>query len=168
MALFGAAWTVCSLRYLQGSGARSLTFYETVGERGIMMGDLDSEYPVFYAGKGSIFPVFHLFRHLLKHKNGRLIPCKSSMELIINGFALETPDGGMVFLSNMTHQIQEVKLAGISKFDVLQIINEDTVIPVGNNDLCEASYQGIDSTPLFIMLPYETRILSFNGKSFTG
>ena len=39
MSLAGAAWTVGSLKYLLESGVASLTYYETVGERGFMMGD---------------------------------------------------------------------------------------------------------------------------------
>ena len=39
MSLFGACWTAGSLKFLCESVTDSITYYETVGERGIIQGD---------------------------------------------------------------------------------------------------------------------------------
>ncbi len=62
MSLFGAAWTVGSLKYLLESEATSITYYESVGERGLFMGEYGSRWPEkFNADKGMIFPLFYIF-----------------------------------------------------------------------------------------------------------
>ena len=45
MSLFGAAWTVGSLKYLLDSDVTSISYYETVGERGLYMGEHGSRWP---------------------------------------------------------------------------------------------------------------------------
>jgi len=41
MSLYGAAWTLGSIKYLAESGADFITYYETVGLRGVMQGNQD-------------------------------------------------------------------------------------------------------------------------------
>jgi hypothetical protein len=48
MSLFGACWTTGSLKYICEAGADSVTYYETVGERGIIQGDHDSQWPFHF------------------------------------------------------------------------------------------------------------------------
>jgi hypothetical protein len=43
--LFAAAWTLGSLAYLAGSGAARLTYYETTGMRGVLLGDASPTLP---------------------------------------------------------------------------------------------------------------------------
>ncbi|MFO7620850.1 MAG: hypothetical protein R6W81_06230 [Bacteroidales bacterium] len=70
MSLFGACWSVGSLKYLCESGADNVTYFETAGERGFIQGDDDPKWPSgFPAFRGMIFPVYHIFRFLLGNKN---------------------------------------------------------------------------------------------------
>jgi len=72
MSLFGASWTLGSVKYLGESEADSLTYYETVGERGLIQGNLQSPWPENFASvPGMVFPVYHLFSFLLKRKNAQ-------------------------------------------------------------------------------------------------
>ena len=45
MSLFGAAWTLGSLKYLCESETHSLTYYETTGWRGVMEIEFGSNVP---------------------------------------------------------------------------------------------------------------------------
>lgn len=67
MSLFGAGWTLGSIASLVGAGAASLTYFETVGWRGVMDGtaehgaDAGTAFPSL---PGMVYPVFHLFADL--------------------------------------------------------------------------------------------------------
>jgi len=116
MSLFGAVWTVGSLKYLIESGADSITFYETMGERGIIMGEYGTKWPLqFPASKNSLFPVFHVFRHLMQQSNCKVLKTYSSQPHVVDGFTITTSIYGLVFLSNLTIQTQEIALKGIGK-----------------------------------------------------
>ncbi|MFN8257914.1 MAG: hypothetical protein U0W24_19615 [Bacteroidales bacterium] len=61
--LFGAVWTCGSLLYLTKAGVSSVTYYETVGERGILQGNQPSQWlDKFPSEKNMIFPVYHVLK----------------------------------------------------------------------------------------------------------
>ncbi len=64
--LFGAAWTIGSLaRLLPVPGIKSLTYYETIGWKGLMEGADGNPLPDRFESKpGEIFPVYHIFHAL--------------------------------------------------------------------------------------------------------
>jgi hypothetical protein len=63
MSLFGAAWTLGSLSALVLSeGLYSLTYYETIGWRGVMETEAGSPRPEeFPSPAGAVFPLYHVF-----------------------------------------------------------------------------------------------------------
>jgi len=117
MSLFGAAWTVGSLKYLLDSEVTSITYYESVGERGLFMGEQISRWPKqFKAEKEMIFPVFHIFRTLLNKGKFQVHGSYSTNPLVIDGFTVVCENSGLLFLSNMTSQRQQVILTGIEEY----------------------------------------------------
>lgn len=65
LSLFTAAWTVGSIAALAGAGASSLTYFETIGPRGVMESERGSAWPHLFPSKpGMLFPVYHLFAAL--------------------------------------------------------------------------------------------------------
>ena len=79
MSLLGAGWTVGSLKYLIENGVKGITFFETLGERGIMQGDKPSRWPEnFPSVEGMIFPVWFVFAFLLQNKSSRVIKSEST------------------------------------------------------------------------------------------
>jgi hypothetical protein len=165
MSLFGAAWTVGSLKYLIGSGAGSITYFETTGERGLLMGDYASRWPLqFQAKKGMLFPVFHLFSILLQNPGHGFIRCLSSQPLLVDGFTIADEHNGLVFLANMTNRHQKVTLDGIANYRVLFNMHS------GNFDRITRHVQTCNldiTTPLSAkpgrldLRPYETAVLQF-------
>ena len=63
MSLFGGVWTLGSLAAVVAGRAHSVTYFETVGWRGVMESDQgNSATARFPSTPGMVFPVFHLLR----------------------------------------------------------------------------------------------------------
>jgi hypothetical protein len=87
--LFGAAWTVGSLKSLAESGASSVTFYEDCGPRGILEGD-------------RVFPLYHVLADTADFASGEIIPASSSDPLALTGLALRKEGRTRILLANLT------------------------------------------------------------------
>jgi len=163
--LAGAAWTIGSLKYLLESGIRAVTYYETVGERGLMMGDHDSQWPVhFPAEKGMFFPVYHVFRLLLRQPECQVLHSVSSHPHLVDGFAVSRVNQGLIFLANMSCDPQTPEMKGIREWRTLFTMNsrnynritQSGALPSGPNHAKLAAANG----PLYLQ-PYECRVLQF-------
>ena len=64
--LFAAAWTVGSIAALAGAGAASLTYYETVGWRGIIPADRPLPQSFISPPPGGAYAMFHVFADVLE------------------------------------------------------------------------------------------------------
>ena len=127
MSLFGACWTAGSMKYLFESGITGVTFFETVGERGIFQGDISSQWPeAFRTVRKMIFPVFHLFNYLLKNKSMKVIRSNSSFPLKVDILALSDGRYLKLILLNFTQEIQNVIFSEISGKASLKQLNAET------------------------------------------
>ena len=103
MSLFGACWTAGSLKYLAESGVKGVTYFETTGVRGIYQGDFSSPWPDnFQSISGMLFPVYYVFRYLLKNKKLRLIKSISSHPLKAESLVLSDGTSMKLILANFT------------------------------------------------------------------
>jgi len=111
--LFGAVWTLGSLKYLNESGASSLTYYETTGWRGVMETQSGSLMPEkFRSVPGAVIPLYHVLADFGGFFGGRVVPCRSSDPLRVDAVVL-TKEGlkektTRMMLGNMTEESQEV------------------------------------------------------------
>jgi D-apionolactonase len=127
MSLFGACWATGSMKYLFESGVNGVTFFETVGERGIYQGDLASLWPEkFRTVRKMIFPVFHLFDYLLQNKSMNVIRSESSSPLKVDLLALSDEKYLKLILVNFTQDIQRVLLSDNSGEASFKQLNADT------------------------------------------
>jgi hypothetical protein len=127
MSLFGACWTAGSLKYLCGSGARGITYFETVGERGIFQGDFPSRWPdVFKSHRGMIFPLFHVFSFILKSKSFNIIKSESSDSLKVDLISFSEGDKLKFILINYTPEIQNVNFETISGNFTMKQLNAES------------------------------------------
>ena len=111
MSLLGACWTAISIKYIGEAGADSVTYYETTGERGIIQGDKDSQWPsAFRTVSGMIFPVYHVFRFILGNKNLTGIKSVSSDPVAVDSMALSDGRQARIILVNFTDNVRRVRL----------------------------------------------------------
>lgn len=113
--LFTAAWTLGSIKALTEAGAASVTYYETVGETGILQGSEPTDFPeVFHSKPGMIFPVWYIFSRILK-KDKMSLQTVSSQPLIFDGIALHDSTGTEIILANFTTTEISVLVPGLSQ-----------------------------------------------------
>lgn len=142
MSLFGACWTTGSLKYLCESGPDSITYYETAGERGIIQGDQDSQWPLaFPSVKGMIFPVYHIFRFLLANKSLTGIKSISSKPLIVDCLALTDGKQVRIILVNFSSIIQSLTFECCSGMFRVRTLNSDNF----GNAASDPRWNGIEN-----------------------
>ncbi len=114
MSLFGALWTMGSIKYLFESGAESVTWFETLGERGLMQGQIPAQWPgEFKSVPGMIFPAWHVFDFLLKHKYYRVVTSISSHPLLVEILAMANEKNLALLLTNFTSSPIKATIKGL-------------------------------------------------------
>jgi hypothetical protein len=129
MSLFGAGWTLGSIKYLSQSGVAGITYYEAVGEKGIIQGDdkpLHSE--TFPVDKGAIFPMYYIFQEVLSHKKGHILFSESSHPTEFEGIVFEQNGKRSYMLANFTNKSIEVEVEGIDPGAKVRKLDEKNVI----------------------------------------
>ncbi len=115
MALFGAGWTLGSVKYLAESGVASVTYYETTGWRGVMETATGSPVPEkFHSIPGAVFPLYHVLADVGEFRSGEVLPTTSSASLRVEGLALRTGGRTAVCLANLTNQPQMVTVSDLA------------------------------------------------------
>ena len=113
MSLFGAGWTLGSLKRLGESGAYSLTYYETTGWRGVMETENGSPLPAkFRALAGLVFPLYHVLADVGEFAGGSVIPSTSSTPLKVEGLVLSRHGHTRILLANLSPEPQSVRVTG--------------------------------------------------------
>ncbi len=94
LSLFGAGWTVGSLRRLAEAGSATLTYYETTGWRGVMErhGTLTRQAHV-PSRPGMPFPLSWVFEAVGQFAGASLLPVEVSDPLTVEALALRSPHG---------------------------------------------------------------------------
>lgn len=115
---YGAAWTLGSLKYLLGSGAASLTYYETFGPRGVM-------------DEKGVYPLYHVFADVAEFKEGAVRESVSSQPLQVESLALSDGKSLRLLLANLTNEIQTVSVEGLRGNFAMCRLNRDNVEKAG-------------------------------------
>jgi D-apionolactonase len=112
MSLFGAGWTLGSIKYLAESRVEHATYYETTGWRGVMETEAGSAVPdKFRSLPGSVFPLFHVLADVADFAEGEVIPTRSSDPLRVESLMLAQGDRRRLMVANLTAEPQRVVLA---------------------------------------------------------
>ena len=128
MSLFGAGWTVGSLKYLCESEAHSLTYYETTGWRGVMETQYGSPIPEkFYSFKESVFPLYHVFADVGEFADGEIISTSSSNPLKINGLAINKEGQIRIILANLVSEVQQLTVKNLGSSVNIRHLNESNI-----------------------------------------
>jgi len=112
MSLFGAGWTLGSIKYLAETGqVGSMTYYETTGWRGVMETVQGSALPEkFHSLPGDVFPLYHLLADVGEFAGGEVIQSLSSEPLHVEGLVLYQAGRTRILLANLTAQLQDVTI----------------------------------------------------------
>ncbi len=127
-ALFGAAWTAGSLKYVAEAGAASVTYYETTGWRGVVERAGGSELPEkFRSVAGQVFPLYHPLADLAEWHAADVLACDSSDVLTAVGLAVKTEDGATrLLVSNLTPSEQRVVIGPLEGDVEVRSLDEST------------------------------------------
>jgi hypothetical protein len=112
MSLFGAVWTLGSIKYLAERGVESVTYYETTGWRGLLETDAGSPLPVkFPSLSGSVFPVYHVLA-----------------DLGDDSLAVRSGSRTRLLVANMTDSVQSVRLPLANRTAEVKLLDETTAM----------------------------------------
>lgn len=111
MSLLGAGWTLGSLKYLAQSGVQSVTYYETIGWRGVMEAEAGSPLPnQFHSIAGAVFPLYHVLADMGEFAGAEVIPLSSIAPLKVDGIILRKAERIRILLANLNADSQFVRL----------------------------------------------------------
>ena len=115
MSLFGAGWTLGSIKYLSESGASSVTYYETTGWSGVMETASGSPLPEkFRSLPGTVFPLYHVLADVGEFAGGEILVSKSSDPLKVEGIVLRKNGKTRTLLANLTADSQQVRVGNLT------------------------------------------------------
>ena len=125
MALFGAAWTAGSIKYLAENEASRLTYYETTGWRGVMETEAGSPVPdQFRSLPGGVFPLYHVLADVGEFAGGEVLHTWSSDALKVDGLALRQAGRMRIIVANTSPAPQHVKVKGLSGRVRVRLLDE--------------------------------------------
>ncbi len=116
ISLFGAVWTLGSIKYLAEGGAAAITYYETHGLGGVM----DAE---------RVFPLYHVLADVNAFRGGAILGMHSSAPLAAIGLAMRIERRLRILIANLTSQEQAIQLHGVP----------DAITTIGMRVLSEAT-----------------------------
>ncbi len=135
MSLFGAGWTLGSLKYLAESGVDSVTYYETTGWLGVMERKNGCPLPdQFPSQPGMAFPLFHVLADAGEFSEADVLLALSSHPLAFDGLALRKNDILRVMLANLTEQLRDILLRGLPPEAVVRTLDEGSFEHATKND----------------------------------
>ncbi len=124
MSLFGALWTLSSFKNLSESQVASITYYETVGERGIMQGELPTAWPdSFKSFPGMVFPVYFLCRFLLGRQDYKVIKSTVSDNTTFESLFLKKGKKQEIVIANFSKSDIKVQLNGVFGYGAIKTLN---------------------------------------------
>ncbi|WKN41132.1 hypothetical protein [Tunicatimonas pelagia] len=110
LSLFGAGWTVGSLRNLIQAGAEAITYFETVGRKGILS-KVTASSELFPAQPGAVYSMYLVFRFLLERENCLVLPTTVSNPWQIEVLAFRSGNEFRAILANLQPKAVDVELS---------------------------------------------------------
>jgi len=115
LSLFGAAWTLGSLKYLASLGVESITYFETTGWLGVQESQdgspaNEAQRKAFPSVPGSVFPLYHVLADVGEFSGGEILECVSSSPLEIEGLFLEHQGRQRLLLGNFIDRQQRIHI----------------------------------------------------------
>lgn len=126
MSLFGAGWTVGSLRSLGSAGVAGLTYYETTGWAGVLERVNGSPAP-FPSIPGTVFPLYHVLADVGAFAGGEVLVSHASRPDLVEGLALRKGGRCLALVANLTAWPVEVALQGVGSVVRVRLMDATNV-----------------------------------------
>ena len=110
MSLFGASWVAGLLNNILPEKPDSLTFFETVGLKGIIQSDSPSFTDQFFAPARMIYPIYYIFSFILESKSSSFYKVQSSHSRDFTGLAWGKDGPDTLLLVNFTLNSIKIEL----------------------------------------------------------
>jgi hypothetical protein len=123
--LFGAGWTLGSLKYLGESGIESVTYYETTGWRGVM--ETESGCPLpgqFPSRPGCVFPLYHVLADVGDFVGGEVLGTRASQPLVADAVAIRRDGASRCLVANFIGDRQTVEVHGLTGSVSVRVLDE--------------------------------------------
>jgi hypothetical protein len=125
MSLFGAVWTLGSLKALAEAGAHSITYYDMVGWGGVMESRRGTPVPEpFNRVGGCVFPVYHVLADVGEFAGGEALVSQSSNALAFDALVMRKDGQTRVLLANFTRHSQTVILPDVHGVVTIKTLDE--------------------------------------------
>lgn len=132
---FAAAWTLGSFKYLAESGVSGVTYFETIGWKGIMESAAGSPLPDKFPSKpGGVFPIYHVLRAIADFHGGNVQRVDSSDTLAVAGLALKSGARRRVLVANLTGRPQPVVVRGLGERVEVRQLDAQNALSAGQPD----------------------------------
>jgi D-apionolactonase len=128
--LFGAGWTLGSLKRMALEGANSATYYETTGLLGVLAGRnlpadlLQSSTFDFSIAPGWVYPLFHVFADFAEFVGGNAYDVKSDLPLRYDGVLLHAGNQAALLIANLEETAGTLRLRELGNIAGLRRLNE--------------------------------------------
>lgn len=126
MSLFGAAWTLGSVKNLAEAGAASLTYFETTGWRGVVEHQAGSATDAFPSLPGEPFPIYHVLADVCAWRGAAILDCQASDQLAVVGFAVRAAGRLKLLVANLEAAPKSVRIEGVAGPARLQRLSDET------------------------------------------
>jgi D-apionolactonase len=127
MSLFGAGWTLGTLKYLAESGVASVTYFQTTGWRGVMETEQGCPLPdKFPSQPGMVFPLYHVLADANEYAGAAVHLSDSAKPLVCDGLTLSAGGRLGILLANLTDSPQNVTVGGMQDHVRIRILDERT------------------------------------------
>jgi D-apionolactonase len=132
--LFGAGWTLGSIKYLAVSGVHAVTYYELIGWKGLNERETGSPLPdLFPSLPGCVFPLYHVLADLAERRDALVLPVRSSDPLQVEALALTSeidqlaPSPTRLLVANLTAKPKIVTLPTAARTANVRFLAEHNV-----------------------------------------
>lgn len=161
MSLFGACWTLGSLKYHLESQIGSVTYFETVGWRGIMEGAVTPPLPdKFPSLTNSVFPMYHVFADLGELAGAEIVTSHSSDHLKADSLVLRHNNKFTILIANMSPDTQTIRLNVPAGHYTLRRLNQSNALdamtqPEAYRAQPHADFEVSENMTAIALSPYE-------------
>jgi D-apionolactonase len=144
MSLYGAGWTLGSLKHLAEAGATSVTYYETTGWRGVIETEAGPPLPERFRSRASAaFPLYHVLADLGEYQGGAVVASRSSQPLALDGIVLEQGVRRCTIVANLCHVPQRVRVTVGTAAVWVRMLDQATALAASEDP---EAFRGLPST----------------------